>query len=32
MYVEVYFESSNHAECVATFETEELFVIPSLNL
>jgi hypothetical protein len=26
MYVEVYFESSNHAECVATFETEELFI------
>ena len=26
MYVEVYFESSNHAELVATFDTEELYI------
>ena len=33
MYYEVYFESNNHAEWVATFETEELFIacLPSLE-
>jgi len=33
MYYEVYFESKNHAECVATFETEEVFIacLPALE-
>ena len=26
MYVKVYFESKNHAELVATFDTEELYI------
>tara|TARA_R110000782_G_scaffold56557_1_gene118610 strand:+ start:728 stop:886 length:159 start_codon:yes stop_codon:yes gene_type:complete len=33
MYYEVYFESKTHAECVATFETEDLYIacLPSLE-
>ena len=31
--IKVYFESNNHAELVATFETEELYIkcLPSLE-